>query len=364
MNNKDLSLKARLIGGFGLLLLVIVVISAVAFNGIETAQRMTDQLTKSQLVQQQRMQEVANQINLIARVVRNIQIIGNANEKDAESAEREFPRIEAAREKILQTLDAMETQAKQENDEATLKDINLICEKRLPYVDAQKKFAEAFHAKRLDLSRAITIGELRTTQVAYIQSIEAGLQNQVKKSDQAAAELAARQRQAGNLIKALAVIGALIAALAGWLITRSVVRQLGGDPSLLADSASKIAAGQLDSNLPVMAGDTSSVLAQMKLMQARLQEGQLQALENVRIRMALDSVSTCVMIADAERRIIYVNPAQQKLLAEAEADIRKDLPQFSARNIVGRVIDDGPIPMGPVVYLEARSLAIRTVLRR
>ncbi len=340
MDSKGLSLKARLIGGFGLLLLVIVVISAIAFNSIQTAQTMVEQLTKSQMVQQQRMQEVANQANLIARVVRNIQIIGNATDKDAESAAREFPRMEAARDKIVQALEAMEVQAKQENDEATLKDIAQIREKRLPYVEAQKKFTEAFNAKRMDLSRAITIGDLRTTLVAYIQVIESGLQNQIKKSDQASADLAVAEQQASKLISVLAVVGVLVALLAAWLIIRSVLRQLGGDPSLLADSASKIAAGQLDFELPVAAGDGSSVLALMKQMQASLQEGRKQALENARIRMALDSVSTSVMIADADRRILYVNPAQQKLLTEAEADIRKDLPQFTARNIVGRVIDE------------------------
>ena len=47
MDSKGLSLKARLIGGFGLLLLVIVVISAIAFNSIQTAQTMVEQLTKS-----------------------------------------------------------------------------------------------------------------------------------------------------------------------------------------------------------------------------------------------------------------------------------------------------------------------------
>jgi methyl-accepting chemotaxis protein len=340
MDSKGLSLKARLIGGFGLLVLVIVVISAIAFNSIQTAQTMVELLTKSEMVQQQRMQEVMNQANLIARVVRNIQIIGNATDKDAESAAREFPRMEAARDKIVQALEAMEVQAKQENDEATLKDIAQIREKRLPYVEAQKKFTEAFNAKRLDLSRAITIGDLRPTLVAYIQAIESGLQNQIKKSEQVAGDLAEAEQQATKLISVLAVVGVLVALLAAWLIIRSVLRQLGGDPSLLADSASKIAAGQLDFELPVAAGDGSSVLALMKQMQASLQEGRKQALENARIRMALDSVSTSVMIADADRRILYVNPAQQKLLTDAEADIRKDLPQFTARNIVGRVIDE------------------------
>jgi methyl-accepting chemotaxis protein len=55
---------------------------------------------------------------------------------------------------------------------------------------------------------------------------------------------------------------------------------------------------------------------------------------------ALESLLTNVMIADANFTISYVNPALAAMLQGAEADIRKDLPSFSARNIVGRNIDE------------------------
>ena len=340
MNDKGISLKLRLIGGFGLLLLVMIVISLVSWGAAKSARQMTADLANNQLPQQQKMQSVLNNVNLIARVIRNVQIIGNATEKDADAAAAEYRRVEQARAEIARTLDEMEAQAKQDGDEALLKDIVAIRERRLAYVEEQKRFAEAFSARRLDLSRNIAIDSLRTTYVAYNEAIARATENLTRKSEQSAADLNARQEKAAGIILALAAAGILLGLAAAFLIIRSVLRQLGGDPSLVGDSAQKIAAGQLDFDLPVAEGDSSSVLAQIKRMQVSLKEGQLQAIENARIRQALDSVSTSVMIADVDRRIIYINPAQQQLLIDAEADIRKDLPQFSARNIVGRVIDE------------------------
>ncbi len=61
--------------------------------------------------------------------------------------------------------------------------------------------------------------------------------------------------------------------------------------------------------------------------------------ENLRVRIALDNVSTGVMIADNERNIIYVNKAVVNTLSGAEADIRKQLPNFTASKLVGTNID-------------------------
>jgi methyl-accepting chemotaxis protein len=66
---------------------------------------------------------------------------------------------------------------------------------------------------------------------------------------------------------------------------------------------------------------------------------QKRAEENLRIRTALDNVSSGVILADNDRRIIYMNGAIRNLLEAAEADIRKDLPQFDAQNLIGVSID-------------------------
>lgn len=61
--------------------------------------------------------------------------------------------------------------------------------------------------------------------------------------------------------------------------------------------------------------------------------------ESLRVRIALDNVSTGVMIADNDRNIIYVNKSVVKILGTAESAIRQQLPNFSVNKLVGTNID-------------------------
>lgn len=58
-----------------------------------------------------------------------------------------------------------------------------------------------------------------------------------------------------------------------------------------------------------------------------------------RIRAALDATRTNVMIADENLDIIYLNGTVQQMMRDAEGDIRKDLPNFSADRLLGTNID-------------------------
>jgi methyl-accepting chemotaxis protein len=74
--------------------------------------------------------------------------------------------------------------------------------------------------------------------------------------------------------------------------------------------------------------------------EARLrEEAEQRARENLRIRTALDNVSSCVMMADTDNNIIYMNETVKAMFREAEADLQKDLPGFSADNLLGANID-------------------------
>jgi methyl-accepting chemotaxis protein len=58
-----------------------------------------------------------------------------------------------------------------------------------------------------------------------------------------------------------------------------------------------------------------------------------------RILESLDCTSTNVMIADADRNIIYMNRSVKTMLKGAEADLRKVMPHFSADEILGGSMD-------------------------
>jgi methyl-accepting chemotaxis protein len=61
--------------------------------------------------------------------------------------------------------------------------------------------------------------------------------------------------------------------------------------------------------------------------------------EMSRILGALETTTTNVMIADPDRKIIYMNKSVEKMLRVAEADIRSVLPHFSVDKIVGSNMD-------------------------
>jgi methyl-accepting chemotaxis protein len=72
---------------------------------------------------------------------------------------------------------------------------------------------------------------------------------------------------------------------------------------------------------------------------ARAEEAARVAAENLRIRQALDNVTTNVMVADQDLNIVYMNHTVRDMMRRAQADIRKDLPSFDVDRLMGANID-------------------------
>ncbi len=61
--------------------------------------------------------------------------------------------------------------------------------------------------------------------------------------------------------------------------------------------------------------------------------------ENARVRLALDTVTANVMIADKDSSIIYANNALSEMMKTAESDLKKVLSNFDASNLIGKNMD-------------------------
>ena len=72
---------------------------------------------------------------------------------------------------------------------------------------------------------------------------------------------------------------------------------------------------------------------------ARAEEEAKVAAENARIKQALDNVSSNVMVADENLNIIYMNNTVLEMMGNAQADIRKALPNFDVTKLIGTNID-------------------------
>ena len=56
-------------------------------------------------------------------------------------------------------------------------------------------------------------------------------------------------------------------------------------------------------------------------------------------KIALQTLASNIMLADADFNITFVNASLQEMLEGIESDLRRDLPQFDARRLVGANID-------------------------
>lgn len=140
------------------------------------------------------------------------------------------------------------------------------------------------------------------------------------------------------VILALIVVG--LVALFSYIFARSIVGPL-AKAITLADSVSS---GHLDNHIDTDGSDEAAdLMRSLSKMQAdlkmRQEVSQRAADEMLRIKTALDVTSNSVMVADPDGKIIYCNKAVQEMMHLAESDIRKQLPNFRADQILGSNFD-------------------------
>jgi methyl-accepting chemotaxis protein len=146
--------------------------------------------------------------------------------------------------------------------------------------------------------------------------------------------------RAEKVVIGLIIAAAILALILGIILVRAVRRPV----DQAAEYFRKFAEGRLDFPITVNQRDEmATILDSAKAMQVKLgfevAETKRQADETLRIKIALDNVSTGVMIANSDRSIIYANHSVKRILKGAESAIRQQLPNFDADNMVGVNID-------------------------
>ncbi|WP_269424430.1 methyl-accepting chemotaxis protein [Kiloniella laminariae] len=150
--------------------------------------------------------------------------------------------------------------------------------------------------------------------------------------------------QAGLAILVIGSIILLVVALLGWLFARSIVRPLQKSTAemlLLAngDKSFEITGLQRSDEIGEMASALQTFKENAIKQDEMVTENMRIASENMRVRVALDSCSANVMVADNDLNIIYMNEAVTAMMKDCEADLRKDLREFNTATLLGGSID-------------------------
>ena len=223
----------------------------------------------------------------------------------------------------------------------------------------ERRLADAYAASRarfvqeglLSASKLQTEGQFHESNMVLLQKINPLYQETSRLADEifkhhtekARQEFATAQANY-EIIRNITLLGLLIALLlVGYTIFR-LIRSITGPMCDIVDTLRNVTQGNYSNFIDVTRDDEIGKTMQgLQSMQTRLgfevAEAKRVADEMTRIKIALDNVSTGVMIADAKRNIIYTNKSVVKILKEAESAIRTQLPNFSADKLVGSNID-------------------------
>ena len=107
----------------------------------------------------------------------------------------------------------------------------------------------------------------------------------------------------------------------------------------IVDVVTGYADGKLDVAMDRLPGQKARITEAIDKVQLSLKEAATAAGTNTRIKNALDKCSTNVMIADAGNNIIYMNETVTAMMQGNESELRKSLPQFNSRQLIGQNID-------------------------
>ena len=105
------------------------------------------------------------------------------------------------------------------------------------------------------------------------------------------------------------------------------------------DLMDQYAKGQFEQRMEALPGEKHRVSEVVNAAREKMSESYEAAIANERVVQALNKASTNVMIANNANDIIFMNDTVKTMMQGNEVELRKELPQFDSRKLVGQNID-------------------------
>ncbi|MBS0341484.1 MAG: MCP four helix bundle domain-containing protein [Proteobacteria bacterium] len=253
-----MKIGARLGLGFAVVLLLMASLAYVGYARMHSNNRYFEELVQDHNVKTALSNEMERQIANIARASRDLALTNDTDIRKSliqgiEDARRQYNEARDRLQGMLATDDARKVmdgivKAQGEARPAVSKAIEL---------GVAGKNAEAAE---------VIVKEATAPQLRQLQAIHAMVELQERQSKEMLEKAGADYVSGVTLVFALTGAALILSVAMAFLITRSLTRQLGGEPDYAANVAHEIAAGNLTVGVHLRPGDKSSMLVAMKEM--------------------------------------------------------------------------------------------------
>ena len=264
---KNLKIGVRLGVGFGLLTLLLVAISLLAYTRLSALNTEVGDMVNDKFPKTVYANDIINQVNIAARVTRNALLMD-----DKEAQKVELVRIAEVSKIITDRIDTLEKTITSEDGKKLL---STVAETRKGYTTQLAKLIDLINAGMRNEGTALILGDMRKAQNEYLDAVRKLIDFQtdlMTKSGKNADETAAKAIQ---LIIALSISAIVIALAFAWWVTRSITRPVNealtaasriadGDLTVKIESDSKDEVGMLTSAMQAMIAKLTQIIGEVR----------------------------------------------------------------------------------------------------
>jgi methyl-accepting chemotaxis protein len=274
----NMKMGARLGIGFGSVLLFLAAITAMSIINLGHLNGLTEVIVQKDWVKAKLIVDALdNTRGSMARVMQ----LSVATEKDQINKARE--RFDANKKNFNEALDKLAPLLYRPEGKELLAKSKAGRDK---YVAAAGKVLKLADEGKRDEAVKVTMGETYDALHAYANELRALMNLQQKLLEESGVESGKVFQSTRLTMIGLGLGAVLFGLLFAWWVTRSITRQLGGEPEYAAEVVGRIAGGDLSVDVDIRTHDSSSLLYAMRRMQNDLQNTMRQ------IKESTDAIST------------------------------------------------------------------------
>jgi len=240
---KNMKIGPRLAFGFGSILVLMIGVGVFSLFQIRGLNASLDTLLHDRFPKTVQANSVINDINEIARSLRNMMI-----DPSKTSMDTELKRIAEARKDAVGNLEKLKSTIKSEKGKAAIAKIDAI---RPVYVKETEQYMELMHNGQIEQARILMLTNLRTSQHTYLEAVNELIKTVSDNMEEAGKEASAAVKKDIIIISGLLAAAVLLGIVLGVLITRSITLPLASGVVI----AKRLAEGDLTAQVEVTSKD-------------------------------------------------------------------------------------------------------------
>ncbi len=322
MNFSQMKVSTRLAAGFLLLLVLLVASVIMSLNRMSSMRDKIYEVVEVNNAQLAQLIEIRAQLYDRMVAARNVALLTDPAEMKPEidRVHEDEKKSDAAVEKLTKLYERPETTDVEKSALARIRELEAAI------VPLTNRALDLAHQSRPQDATRVLIDEVRPVQRKIMTELNALVDIQNKLSANAAEEAFASYENARWMQIVLGIVALVLGTVAALVITRSITKQLGGEPQAAVEVATRIAAGDLDVTIDVHASDTSSLMYAMKGMRDRLAD----IVRNV--RSGTDTIATASSQIAAGNLDLSSRTEQQASSLEETASSMEELTSTVRQN--------------------------------